>query len=134
MSHFAYSPSLDNESSPHTALYLSPSESLVKNPAVLSTATINGAPILYRGVAHSVGSSPLLVPILRAPKSAYSAEPRTGESADDSPYPSDLLLGERAALVSAMQTLDNSRITFVGSVELFSDKFWGGFKSLDGKQ
>lgn len=61
---------------------------------------------------------------MHGPKSSYSAEPRAGDGVDDSPYPQEFLAGSKAQLVSGFQTLDNSRILFAGSLDLFSNKFW----------
>lgn len=126
--HQAFAPALDDAARPHTAVVLPCKDSFVKNAAVLSaSANLNHcAPVVYRGVAHSVPSphSPLLVPILHGLRSSYSAEPRVGESPDDSPYPDELLAGSKAALVSGFQTLENSRVVFAGSVDLFSDAFF----------
>lgn len=36
-----------------------------------------------------------------------------------------VLAGTQVSLISAMQTRDNVRIGFVGSGQMFSDKYWG---------
>ena len=126
--HTAYAPALERPEAPHTAVVLPCKESFVKNAAILpASANLNHcAPVVYRGVAHAVPEphSPLLVPILHGLRSSYSAEPRVGESPDDSPYPDKPLAGSRAGLVSGFQTLESSRVVFAGSVDLFSDAFF----------
>lgn len=47
-----------------------------------------------------------------------------GESPDDSPYPDEFLAGTKARLVSGFQTLENTRVVFAGSVDLFSNAFF----------
>ncbi|CDZ97114.1 Oligosaccharyltransferase, beta subunit [Phaffia rhodozyma] len=124
--HAHFSSTFDQAEAPHTALALSYAESIVHNAAVVSSGYEYKCPVVYRGIAHSYGKepSPLLVPILHGSKSSYSAEPRVPEGPDDSVYPPEFLAGSKAQLVSGFQTLDNSRVVFAGSIDLFSDKFW----------
>ncbi|KAL7409884.1 dolichyl-diphosphooligosaccharide--protein glycosyltransferase 48 kda subunit precursor, partial [Mrakia frigida] len=136
--HSHYVPSFDvpssSSSSPHTAIALPPTDTLSKNSAIVSEETRRGAPVLYRGVGHRiVPGSPLTVEILKGTREGYSAEPRESEGAEDSIYPSEFLAGGSVGLVTGMQTLDNSRVVFAGSVELFSDRFWdASFKGVNG--
>lgn len=75
----------------------------------------------------------MTVEILKGTREGYSAEPRESEGAEDSIYPSEFLAGGSVGLVTGMQTLDNSRVVFAGSVELFSDRFWdASFKGVNG--
>lgn len=75
----------------------------------------------------------MTVEILKGAREGYSAEPRESEGPDDSIYPAEFLAGGSIGLVTGLQTLDNSRVVFAGSVELFSDRFWdASFKGVNG--
>ncbi|KAG9297535.1 hypothetical protein G9A89_001475 [Geosiphon pyriformis] len=104
----------------HTLLVLN-NEGLTKNPVILSKATVEGAPILYRGVGHKFGTTPLLTKIAWvASNSAYSYETKAEQVVDQDPF----LVGHDITLVSALQALNNARVTFVGSIELFQDSLF----------
>ncbi|KKK25176.1 hypothetical protein AOCH_004553 [Aspergillus ochraceoroseus] len=62
---------------------------------------------------HTLGDSSLLAPILRAPATAYSYNPKDGSvSVEDV-----TAAGSQLALVSAMQARNSARFTLLGSVE-----------------
>lgn len=69
------------------------------------------APVLYRGVGLYPGKVPLLNRVLSAEKTAF-----TGDA-----YSKDAQT-ENVDLVCAMQARNSARATFVGSLELFSDR------------
>ncbi|KAK3310820.1 Dolichyl-diphosphooligosaccharide--protein glycosyltransferase subunit WBP1 [Chaetomium strumarium] len=74
--------------------------------------------VFPRGVGASLGASELLTPILRAPRTAYSYNPKEqGEVVDDL-----FAAGEQLALVSAFQARNSARLTLVGSAEMLQDK------------
>jgi oligosaccharyltransferase complex subunit beta len=85
-------------------------------------------------VPHAVGqvlgnASPLLAPILRAPSTAYSYNPK-----DDSDSVEDLFAsGRQLSLVSALQARNSARFTVLGSVEMLQDKWFDDTVTLDGK-
>jgi oligosaccharyltransferase complex subunit beta len=85
-------------------------------------------------VPHAVGqvlgsASPLLAPILRAPSTAYSYNPK-----DDSDSVEDLFAsGRQLSLVSALQARNSARFTVLGSVEMLQDKWFDETVTLDGK-
>lgn len=111
--HFQFHPVLDDGS--HSALRLS----LDATPTpIISNATRDGPPVVYRGIAHAAGSQPLSIPILRASPSAYSVDRNFVGTAEET-----FLSGTAVTLVSALQAKNNARITFVGSMDLFSDEF-----------
>ncbi|KAL1919140.1 uncharacterized protein VTP21DRAFT_2522 [Calcarisporiella thermophila] len=86
---------------------------------ILGADVISGPPVLYKGIAHGLGQGTLLSPILVAGRTAYSAEVK------DEPVEDDVwLTGNGVKLVSAMQARNSARITFAGSLDLFSDRFW----------
>eukprot|EP00742_Colponemidia_sp_Colp-10_P003777 GILJ01004020.1.p1 GENE.GILJ01004020.1~~GILJ01004020.1.p1 ORF type:complete len:453 (+),score=72.39 GILJ01004020.1:42-1361(+) len=77
------------------------------------------SPVLYQGIGHAVSeSNPLLLKVLRASSTAYSFD--TEETITD--YP--LSAGSDTLLVSAVQARNNARVTFTGSLDMCSDKFF----------
>ena len=110
--HFNYNISDDGK---HTLLV---SNNVVNNEAILSEEVIEGPPVLYRGIGHKVGSVPLLTKIMWANDTAYSYETKDGQAVDQEP----LAIGNSIGLISALQARNNARVTFVGSLEFFSDR------------
>lgn len=87
---------------------------------LLSNATIvtgtPGAPVLFRGIGHTLEKgNQLLLPVLRASANAYSASEQSDLSSTGK--------GQELLLVSALQARNNARVTVVGSLEFFSDKY-----------
>jgi oligosaccharyltransferase complex subunit beta len=112
--HFSYASELDDGS--HTTLLLS----LADAPTpFISPATRAGPPLLYRGTTHAVGRLPLLTNILRVPSTGYSYD----ANGEDAPTDDLYLAGSTGGLVSALQAKNNARVSFVGSLDLFSDTF-----------
>jgi len=73
-----------------------------------------------RGVGAALGSSELLTPIVRAPRTAYSYNPK-----DQAEVVDDLFAaGEQLALVSAFQARNSARFTLVGAAEMLQDKWF----------
>ncbi|GAA5858696.1 hypothetical protein JCM8547_001428 [Rhodosporidiobolus lusitaniae] len=86
--------------------------------SILSPATREGPPVLYRGSGHLISRSPLLTPVLYASPTAFSTD------ADSKAPPEEVrLAGSSAGLVSAFQARNNKRVVIAGSEELFSDAF-----------
>jgi oligosaccharyltransferase complex subunit beta len=78
-------------------------------------------------VPHALGNNPLLVPILRAPAESFAAE-MDGGSADALADASEkggegFWAGSSLGLITGFQTLDGARVTWIGSVDTFSDKY-----------
>lgn len=74
-----------------------------------------------RGVGHSLGNdSPLLTPVLRAPRTAYSYNPKEETDGAEDPF----AVGPQLALVSTMQALNSARFTIVGAAEMLEDKWF----------
>lgn len=66
------------------------------------------------------GNNPLLAPILRAPATAYSHNPK-----ESSPSAEDIgVTGSQLAIVSSMQSRSSSRFTVLGSAESLEDKWF----------
>lgn len=74
-----------------------------------------------RAEPHTLGSeSTLIAPILRAPTTAYSYNPK-----EDSASVEDVAAtGSQLALVSAMQARNSARFTVLGSVESLEDQWF----------
>lgn len=83
-----------------------------------------------RGVGATLGTGELLAPILRAPRTAYSYNPKEqAEVADDL-----FAAGEQLALVSTFQSRNSARFTLVGSAEMLQDAWFDAkAKTVDGK-
>jgi oligosaccharyltransferase complex subunit beta len=84
---------------------------------------------------HTVGqelgnASPLLAPILRAPSTAYSYNPKEEQDAVEDLWAS----GEQIALVSAMQARNSARFAVLGSVEALQDTWFNAKVKVDGKE
>jgi len=85
-------------------------------------------PILFRGIGLNLEeNNELLIPILRASKSAYIASPEeaVGESAHHS---------HRPVLVAALQGRNSARVLISGSTEMFSDKLINSHNTKSGNR
>jgi len=82
-----------------------------------------------RVVGQTLGNSnPLLVPILRAPSTAYSYNPK-----DESEGIEDLFAsGEQLALISAIQARNSARFTVLGSAEMLQNEWFGASVKIPG--
>ena len=113
--HFSYSADFDKDKS-HTAIL---SEGDVSISAVLKSYTalpIEQKKVLFKGIGHAVDEKNVLaVPVLRGNPTTYSADPK--KSVGD--YPENA--GSDTLLVSALQGRNNARITFAGSLDMFSN-------------
>ncbi|KAG6853649.1 hypothetical protein C0991_002617 [Blastosporella zonata] len=84
-------------------------------------------PVWFSGIPYSLGNNPMLVPILNAPAESFASE-TDGGSPDSLVDAAErggegLWAGSQLGLVTGFQTLDNSRVTFVGGVDVFSDEY-----------
>ena len=95
--------------------------------------SISGAGVIAvpRAVGHTLGNaSPLLVPILRAPSTAYSYNTKDEADAVEDLFAS----GEQLGLVSAVQARNSARFTVLGSTEMLQNAWSDAdVKGLDGK-
>ena len=81
----------------------------------------DGTVAFPRAVAQELGnSSPLLMPILRASKMAYSYSLKEEVETAEDPF----AVGEQISLVSAMQARNSARFTVFGSAEALQDKYF----------
>ncbi|ORX96841.1 Dolichyl-diphosphooligosaccharide--protein glycosyltransferase subunit WBP1 [Clohesyomyces aquaticus] len=83
-----------------------------------------------RAVGQTLGNeSPLLAPILRAPSTAYSYNPKDESEIVEDPF----AVGAQLNLVSAMQAHNSARLTILGSAEMLQDAWFEAKASLNGK-
>jgi oligosaccharyltransferase complex subunit beta len=103
----------------HDVLLLAPPKSPRKD--VKNFFAGEGLIAVPRAIGQTLGNaSPLLSPILRAPETAYSYNPK--EEAD---IVEDLFaVGTQLSLVSALQARNSARFTVVGSTELLENTWF----------
>lgn len=93
-------------------------DDFVKSDVILGKTKIE-APVLFRGIAHSLNpANSLVVKILSASPSAYSANPSSKLSSPPQ------LTGSAISFVSVMQARNNARVMISGSLQLFSNRFF----------
>lgn len=121
--HFQYSTAEGD----HTTVVLGGSEGdaggLVPNNVIFSAATLQAAssqPLLVGSASpHRLGPNPLAFPLVGTSATSYTA------AKEDEGEVGFLGTDEDAAIASAFQTKENTRVAFVGSTELFSDSLLG---------
>ena len=83
-----------------------------------------------RAVGQALGNeSPLLMPVLRAPSTAYSYNPKDEADGVEDPF----AVGGQLNLVSAMQANNDARLTVVGSAEMLQNKWFAEKAKLGDK-
>ncbi|XP_010547491.1 PREDICTED: dolichyl-diphosphooligosaccharide--protein glycosyltransferase 48 kDa subunit [Tarenaya hassleriana] len=93
-------------------------DDFVKSDAILGKTKIE-APVLFRGIAHSLNpANSLVLKVLSASPSAYSANPNSKLSSPPQ------LTGSAISLVSVMQARNNARVMISGSLQMFSNRFF----------
>lgn len=112
--HFSYA--TEDDDGTHTLLAIPPASAPLP---FVSAATRAGPPIAYRGAAHSTSRNPLLTTVLHASSTTFGATLDGVVSSDD-----DKLAGSATSLVSSFQARNNARVSFVGSFDLFSDRYF----------
>lgn len=76
-----------------------------------------------RGVGHTLGNdSPLLAPVLRAPRTAYSYGGKDEAPSVEDPF----AVGQQLALVSVMQARNSARFTVLGASEMLENTWFDG--------
>jgi len=74
-----------------------------------------------RGVGHTLGNaSPLLLPVLRAPRTAYAYNPKDEADFVEEPF----AVGQQLSLVSTLQARNSARFTILGAVEMLSNDWF----------
>lgn len=83
-------------------------------------------------MAQELGtSSPLLTPIIRAPDTAYSFNPKEEAESAEEPF----AVGSQIAVVSSMQARNSARFTVLGSAEALGNTwFEAKVKTQGGKE
>ncbi|KAK4187267.1 putative Dolichyl-diphosphooligosaccharide--protein glycosyltransferase 48 kDa subunit precursor [Podospora australis] len=118
--HFSYDTSSAADS--HDVLLLpppAPIRSDIKN--LFSAGAAKDQVLAFpRGVGAVLGSSENLTPILRAPRTAYSYNPKEQSEVVDDLFAA----GQQLSLVSAFQALNSARLVLLGSAELLQDKWF----------
>lgn len=72
-------------------------------------------------MAQELGaSSPLLTPIIRAPDTAYSFNPKEEAESAEEPF----AVGSQIAIVSSMQARNSARFTILGSAEVLGNTWF----------
>ncbi|KAI3725862.1 hypothetical protein L1987_65658 [Smallanthus sonchifolius] len=93
-------------------------DDFIRSDVLLGSAKIE-APVLFKGIGHSLNpSNSLVLKVLSASPSACSANPKSKLSTPPS------LSGSSISLVSVVQARNNARVLFSGSLDLFSNKFF----------
>ncbi|KAF2237937.1 Dolichyl-diphosphooligosaccharide-protein glycosyltransferase 48kDa subunit [Viridothelium virens] len=84
-----------------------------------------------RVVGQVLGNaSPHLAPILKAPSTAYSYNPKDEAEAVEDPF----AFGSQLSIASAMQARNSARFTVLGSAEMLENKWFDASVKLSGKQ
>ncbi|KAL3473925.1 Dolichyl-diphosphooligosaccharide--protein glycosyltransferase subunit WBP1 [Aspergillus californicus] len=80
---------------------------------------------------HTLGDTSLLAPILRAPTTAYSHNPKEDSGSVEEVFAT----GSQLAIVSAMQARNSARFSLLGSVESLKDEWFSAtVKAPGGKE
>lgn len=116
--HFLY----DTVSAPDTHDVLVLDAPANVRPGLSKYFEVPGALSFPHGAGHVLGSSALLTPVIRAPSTAYSYNPKDQPDAVD---PDELFaVGKQLALVSVFQARNSARLAIVGSAEMLQDKWF----------
>jgi oligosaccharyltransferase complex subunit beta len=103
----------------HDVLLLTPPPSLRAD--VKNYFSGEGVLAVPRAVGQVLGNtSPLLTPILKAPATAYSYNPKEEAEGAEDPFAT----GSQLSLISAMQARNSARFTVLGSAEMLEDKWF----------
>jgi oligosaccharyltransferase complex subunit beta len=86
------------------------------------------SPVWFSGIPHAFGSNPYIVPILHAPSESFAADSTddsgAGALVDASEKAGEgLWAGRSLGVVSGFQTKENSRVLWVGGIEVFSNEY-----------
>lgn len=90
-------------------------------PDVHNYFFVPGTLAVPRAVGHTLGNaSPLLSPILRAPSTAYSYNPKEENEVLEDVF----AVGGQLGLISAMQARNSARFTLLGAAEMLEDAWF----------
>lgn len=94
------------------------SDGFIQSDVILGKKKLE-APVLFKGIAHSLSASnSLVLKVLSASPSAYSANPNARLSHPPS------LTGSAISLVSVLQARNNARVLISGSTDMFSNELF----------
>ncbi|XP_015866874.1 dolichyl-diphosphooligosaccharide--protein glycosyltransferase 48 kDa subunit [Ziziphus jujuba] len=94
------------------------SDDFINSNVILGSKKIE-APVLFQGIGHTINpTSSLVLKVLSASPSAYSANPKSKLSSPPS------LTGSAISLVSIVQARNNARVLISGSLSIFSNRFF----------
>jgi oligosaccharyltransferase complex subunit beta len=115
--HFNYD--ANSASEKHDVLLLSSSDSVKKN--VKNYFSVDGLVALPRAVGQLLGNaSPHLSPVLRAPETAYTYNPKEDADGAEDPFAT----GKQISLVTAFQAVNSARFSILGSSEALEDAWF----------
>jgi len=99
------------------------------NAVPIITGAALSAPVLFSGIGHAAAEgSGLVFRILTGSKTTYSANPRQAVTE----YPASV--GKDTLLLTAIQTRNNARIVFSGSIDMFSNRLFSSAVNVQGKK
>ncbi|EXJ79853.1 oligosaccharyl transferase complex subunit OST4 [Capronia epimyces CBS 606.96] len=107
---------------------------LVERPPQLRPDVVNffggdGILAIPKAVGQTLGpASPLIAPILKAPKTAYAYNPKEDAESVEDPFAT----GSQLDLISALQARNSARFTVLGSLEMLQDKWFDASVKLPG--
>lgn len=107
---------------------------VVPRPNALRPDVVNffggdGLLAVPKAVGQSLGNtSPLIAPILKAPTTAYSYNPKEENDAAEDIFAT----GSQIALISALQARNSARFTVLGSLDMLKDKWFDAKVKLPG--
>lgn len=115
--HFNYD--VSSASDRHDVLLLSPPEAYKSSSKNYFAGNKKDVIAFPRAIGHILGNGPQLVPIFKAPRTAYIYNQKEQTEVVDEVFAA----GEQLDLVSAFQARNSARFTVVGSAEAFQDKW-----------
>lgn len=93
------------------------SDDFIGSDVILGSKKIE-APVLFRGIGHTINpSNSLVLQVLSASPASYSVNPASKL------LNAPTLTGSRISLVSVVQARNNARILISGSLKMFSDRY-----------
>ena len=82
-----------------------------------------------RGVGQILGNtSPLLTPVLRAPRTAYSYNPKEEVDSVEEPF----AVGQQLSLITTLQARNSARLTVLGAAEMLENTWFDAKVKLSG--
>ena len=108
----------------HDVLVLDAPKPIRDDIAPLFAISDDAVIALPRAAGHVLGPGPLLTPILRAPDTAYSYDPKEQGSTVD---PDELFAaGRQLSLLTGFQARNSARVAVLGSAEMLTDAWFDG--------